>query len=117
MRKWAMILKNIVIDIAESEIEPNYPPDIEGNPVSAMDITNRKDVIILGKTYDSETDSFVETPPSEPIPQPEPELVLSSEELQAEILLNQQNIITRQETQELVLSQLLLNQQGGSVNV
>lgn len=48
---------------------------------------------------------------------PVPEPTLSSEELQAEILLNQQQIITRQNTQEAVLAQLLLNQQGGSVNV
>lgn len=70
------------------------------------------DTSLLGKRY---VNGVWEEVPKEPLPEPEP--TLSQEELQAEILLNQQNIITRQETQELVLSQLLLNQQGGSVNV
>jgi len=70
------------------------------------------DTTVCGKKYN---DGKWEEASVGPIP--EPSIILSGEELQAEILLNQQQIITRQNTQEAVLAQLLLNQQGGVVNV
>ena len=36
---YAMVLKNVVIDIKEGETEPYYPPDIDGNPVFAVETT------------------------------------------------------------------------------
>lgn len=68
------------------------------------------DTALCGKKYNK---GKWEGVPKEPL---ELEPILSSEELQAEILLNQQQIITRQNTQEAVLAQLLLNQQGGAVS-
>ena len=68
------------------------------------------DTTLCGKKYNKGKWEEVYTEPLEPEP------TLSSEELQAEILLNQQQIITRQNTQEAVLAQLLLNQQGGAVS-
>lgn len=68
------------------------------------------DTTLCGKKY---SEGKWEGVPVEP---QEPQITLSGEELQAEILLNQQQIITRQNTQEAVLAQLLLNQQGGAVS-
>ena len=55
--KYAMILKNRVIDIVESEIIPHYPPDTRGNPVIAIEC---EDTVILGMIYNEETGEFTE---------------------------------------------------------
>ena len=52
---YAMVLKNVVIDMKESETAPYYPPDIEGNPVSAIETTEETEV---GMYYHEETGNF-----------------------------------------------------------
>lgn len=52
---YAMVLKNRVIDIKESETEPSYPPDINGNPVFAVETTEETEV---GMCYHTDTGSF-----------------------------------------------------------
>lgn len=41
---YAMILKNVVIDIKEAETEQYYPPDIDGNPVFSVETTEETEV-------------------------------------------------------------------------
>lgn len=65
---YAMILKNRVIDIRHSETEPHYPPDPEGNPVTAVPCD---EAVTIGMMYDVETGTFYEYVP-EPTPEPEP---------------------------------------------
>ena len=66
MKNYAMILQNRVIDVLKNqEVEPYYPPDPSGNPVTAIPCD---DAVTLGMIYDSEY-----TPP-EPEPTPEPPL-------------------------------------------
>lgn len=72
MKNYAMILQNRVIDVLKNqEVEPYYPPDPSGNPVTAIPCD---DTVTLGMIYDSETGTFSEyTPPEpEPIPKPQP---------------------------------------------
>lgn len=52
---YAMVLKNRVIDIKESETEPYYPPDIDGNPVFAVETTEETE---LGMYYHEDTGNF-----------------------------------------------------------
>ena len=69
--RYAMILKNRVIDIQHSETEPHYPPDPLGNPVTAVQCG---ETVKIGMMYDAETGTFSEyvPPETEPIPEPEP---------------------------------------------
>lgn len=60
--------------------------------------------------YDFETGEWVEYIP-EPTPEPEPELT-EAELVQAEILLNQAEILAKQNEQDEVLAEILLNQMG-----
>lgn len=48
MKKYAMILNNLVIDIVENDIPPVYPPDPKGNIVTAIECD---DTIELGMGY------------------------------------------------------------------
>lgn len=48
---------------------------------------------------------------------PEIEDVITEEEFQAQLLLNQTEIIAKQEEQDEVLAEILLNQMGGEENV
>lgn len=48
MKKYAMILNNLVIDIVENDTPPVYPPDPEGNAVTAVECD---DSIKLGMGY------------------------------------------------------------------
>lgn len=67
---YAMILKNRVIDIKESETVPKYPPDAYGNDVTSVECS---DDVTVGMIYDAETVSFSEPEPKEPEPkEPEP---------------------------------------------
>lgn len=60
---YAMVLKNVVIDIKEGETEPYYPPDIDGNPVFAVETTEETEV---GMYYHEDTGVFdFEFPESE----------------------------------------------------
>lgn len=62
---YAMILKNRVIDIKESETVPKYPPDAYGNEVTSVECS---DDVIVGMIYDAETGSFSDPEPKEPEP-------------------------------------------------
>lgn len=61
--KYAMVLLNRVIDIVESEEKPQYPPDIYGNPVIAIETTEETE---LGMVYNEETGIFSEYFPPKP---------------------------------------------------
>ena len=64
MKNYAMILQNRVIDVLKNqEVEPYYPPDPSGNPVTAIPCD---DAVTLGMIYDSETGTFSEYTPPEP---------------------------------------------------
>ena len=70
MKNYAMILQNRVIDVLKNqEVEPYYPPDPSGNPVTAIPCD---DTVTLGMIYDSETGTLSEYTPPEPEPTPEP---------------------------------------------
>ena len=70
MKNYAMILQNRVIDVLKNqEVEPYYPPDPSGNPVTAIPCD---ETVTLGMIYDPETGTFSEYTPPEPEPMPEP---------------------------------------------
>ena len=71
MKTYAMILQNRVIDVLKNqEVEPHWPPDPSGNPVTAIPCD---DTVTLGMIYDSETGTFSEYTPPEPEPIHEPQ--------------------------------------------
>lgn len=71
MKNYAMISKNRVIDVLKNqEVEPYYPPDPSGNPVTAIPCD---ETVTLGMIYDPETGTFSEYTPPEPEPMPEPQ--------------------------------------------
>ena len=109
MKRYAMILLNRVINIEKAEETPQYPPDQEGNKVTAIECDDTVQIgdkvidgIIVG-TY---------------VPK-EPEMTepIENEFIQAEILLNQAEIIAKQKEQDEVLAELLLGQQEVAKNV
>ena len=63
--KYAMILLNRVIGIIESETIPVWPPDPQGNPVTAVECGED---IELGMIYDTESGTFSEYIPPAYIP-------------------------------------------------
>lgn len=68
MKNYAMILQNRVIDVLKNqEVEPYYPPDPSGNPVTAIPCD---ETVTLGMIYDPETGTFSEYTP--PMPEPKP---------------------------------------------
>lgn len=60
---YAMVLLNRVIDIVESEEKPQYPPDIYGNPIIAIETTEETKI---GMIYNEETGIFSEYIPPKP---------------------------------------------------
>lgn len=66
--KYALVLKNRVIDIKVSEEIPKYPPDVYGNKVTSIECS---DDVSIGMIYDGKTGSFSEYEPSKPEP-PQP---------------------------------------------
>ena len=62
---YAMVLLNRVIDVIEKGIEPSWPPDPQGNPVTAVECDN---TVELGMIYDSETGKFTDYVPPVYIP-------------------------------------------------
>lgn len=64
------ILDNQAHWIFEAEEMPKFPPDIEGNPIVLIDISDQPE-IEEGWDYDEATETF--RPPLEPEPEPEPE--------------------------------------------
>lgn len=62
MKKYAMILLNRVIGVLESDTPPSWPPDPQGNPVTAVECDES---VELGMAYNPETGEFSEyIPPS-----------------------------------------------------
>lgn len=57
---YAMILQNRVIGIIESDTTPYWPPDPQGNPVTAIECD---DTVELGMMYDPETGTYSEYVP------------------------------------------------------
>ena len=55
--KYAMILLNKVIDVVDADKQPLYPPDVYGNPVTAVKCDES---IHSGMTYNSDTGMFEE---------------------------------------------------------
>ena len=60
---YAMVLKNKVIGIVESETPPKWGNDERGNPVTAVETTEETQ---LGMVYDEETGQFSEYVPPKP---------------------------------------------------
>ena len=54
---YAMILLNNVIGVLESDTPPSWPPDPQGNPVTAVECGED---IELGMIYDAESGTFSE---------------------------------------------------------
>jgi hypothetical protein len=79
VKNYAMILQNRVIDVLKNqEVEPYYPPDPSGNPVTAIPCD---ETVMLGMIYDPETGTFSEYTPPEPEPTPEPEITETEQEI------------------------------------
>ena len=57
MIKYAMVLLNRVIDIVESDLIPEYPPDEHGNPVFTIKCD---DSVKVGMIYNDITKEFEE---------------------------------------------------------
>lgn len=106
MKRYAAILLNRVINIEKAEETPQYPPDQEGNKVTAMECD---DTVQIG---DKVIDGIIVGTyvPKEPEPS-------ETEIIQAEILLNQAEIIAKQKEHDEVMAELLLGQQEVAKNV
>lgn len=103
--KYAAVLDNTVILIVNENEPHKFPPTLDGREVKTIEIYPDENVCI-GMTY-TEEEGFKGECPEPPKPQPtEQELV------QAEILLNQIEIMQRQAEQDEVLAEILLNQMG-----
>lgn len=88
---------NICIGVSQLSGKVNAPN---------MILLESQDASLLGKKYNSGT--WEDVPAPEP-PEPTP---TDQEILQAEMLLNQQQIISKQTEIDMTLAELLLNQQG-----
>ena len=42
MNRYAMLINNVVIQVVDSETPPDWPPDPNGNPVTALEIPPRR---------------------------------------------------------------------------
>lgn len=62
---YAMILLNNVIGVLESDTPPSWPPDPQGNPVTAVECD---DTVELGMVYNPETGEFSEYVPAPYVP-------------------------------------------------
>lgn len=65
MKRYAMVLLGNVIDVVTSDNPPNYPPDPQGNPVTAIECDSN---VELGMVYDEETKTFSEYVPPAYVP-------------------------------------------------
>lgn len=63
--RYAMVLLNNVIGVLEQETPPSWPPDLQGNPVTAIECD---ETITLGMVYDPETGEFSEYVPPAYVP-------------------------------------------------
>lgn len=111
-----MILNNKAHWIFKAETIQIFPPGPDGEVYLTIDLTDHPDVQ-EGWDYDPETGEFAEPEYIPPAPGPEPEHIpdppTEQELIQAELLLNQTQILINQEQQDTVLAELLLNQIGG----
>lgn len=76
MKNYAMVLKNEVIAVLlNQETIPFYPPDIEGNPVTAIEF---EDGVTLGMSY--RNGEFVEYDPNykEPVEYTDVQLIMQA---------------------------------------
>lgn len=62
---YAMILLNNVIGVLESDTPPSWPPDPQGNPVTAVECDES---VELGMVYNPETGEFSEYIPAAYVP-------------------------------------------------
>lgn len=103
--KYAGVLEKKVILVVDAEKPPIFQPTLDGREVKTVEIYNDENVCI-GMSY-TEEEGFRGECPKETQPEPtEQELV------QAEMLLNQIEIMQRQSEQDEVLAEILLNQMG-----
>lgn len=65
MKRYAMILLERVIGVIEAETPPSWPPDPQGNPVTAVECGKE---VELGMVYDPETGAFSEYVPPAYVP-------------------------------------------------
>ena len=63
--RYAMVLLDRVIGVLESDTPPSWPPDPQGNPVTAVECGED---IELGMIYDTESGTFSEYIPPAYIP-------------------------------------------------
>ena len=63
--RYAMVLLNNVIGIKEADNPPSFPPDPQGNPVTAIECDES---VVLGMVYDPETGEFSEYVPPADVP-------------------------------------------------
>lgn len=99
--RYTMLIENRVIQIVNADTTPNWPPDPQGNAVTAQACED--ETVKVGMYYDSETGTYYtrEEPESEPTEQ---------DIFQAQTLLNQAEIINKQTDMDETLAAILLNQ-------
>lgn len=108
----AHVVNNKVHSIFESKTIPKWPADADGNPVVLIDITDKQQVKV-GWDYNAQTGEF-----TEPIViTAEPQQPAEQEIIQAELMLNQAQILANQQSQDEVLATILLEQARGQANV
>ena len=94
--RFAMICRNIVIEVIENvQNAPEWPNDKYGNPVTSVPCD---DTVERGMFYNSETGTFSEYIPPEPV-EPTPKPLTEAEERQIDILLNTEYIACLLESQ------------------
>lgn len=117
MVNYAMICQNRVIEVLhDQEVEPNWPPDLAGNPVTAVVCEG---TIERGMIYNPETGEFAEYIPPTP-EQPEPSQLDTIEETQLIIMeamadqyeQAEEDRLTNMEVQATIY-ETLLEMQGG----
>lgn len=99
--KYAGILNDTVVIVEENFKPPVYPPTNDGLKITTVecdDTVQIGDKVVDGKIIGTYR-------PKEPEP-------TETELIQAEILLNQAEIIGKQKEQDEILAELLLGQQG-----
>lgn len=73
---------------------------------------NSEDMMLISEDFDLTNKKYINGNWIEYTPEPIKEIVTEQEQLQAEMLLNQCNLLINQENQDKVLAELLLNQLG-----
>lgn len=100
--RYAMLALDKVIQIVNAEEKPMWPPTSEGVAISAKECED--ETVEAGMYYDSKTDTYYIKDETE---QPS-----EQDLLQAEMLLNQAEMINKQSAMDETLAHILLNQMG-----